>query len=258
MQTQHTIKKLVLDLTTNARTKPYALQRKCSSLITEKFAPGAEQVFNRHFPDEDIITIRKIEIDLGDLSIDELDKELIHLCLQQLHTQLQQLKLQPSILAAETIQTKSRQQYLIEQFLQFLKTGRVQQSKMFTADWEMQLLVSVKENTTSFLRLLQTVLNNYPAAHERLVSQFHQHFIIELLLTAAPDIPREWFHIINLIKQNLDPPHHHLIRRKIILVMIRILFLADTLESSSFFVQLDIVVKNWNNETNETSKEAIA
>ena len=78
---QHTIKKFSLELQTQSVEQSYALHKRCNKLVKEDLIVKLDKILSAQFSDDEIVRVNKIEIDLGNISNNDLEQEFIEKCI---------------------------------------------------------------------------------------------------------------------------------------------------------------------------------
>lgn len=223
---KHTIKKFSLNLVNQQKEHSYALQSKCSKLIKDQLVNKLDFVLSEQFTGEDIFRINKIEIDLGDIYSDDLEKEFVEKCLAGLSQQLKAVNYNKTINPEEpAIKKISRKDYDLEQFFYFLATGNLPslfKDVSFT-EWQQYILFAIENKKIYFLKRLKEEYNRNPEIVDRLIAQFDENFITKLVLFNNPSVSLWVNNIFNLFNQAPAVYEVLLIKKKVLQVILPLL-----------------------------------
>jgi len=188
---RHTIRRQFLEVEIDGDEREGAsLHRALPDLCTRLLAPAIGQVLERYASAETILTIERLDIDAGNVSLDELSRKLPGLVTGALETELSRISreghaiMPPLLMTGSTARLRTVQEKLIEAFLFFLENGTLPWSVSIVshAGLESEVAKALKEvspagslpvNVKS--ALFETLLS--PLARQRLVRQFSPAFI---------------------------------------------------------------------------------
>jgi hypothetical protein len=216
---QHTIKKFSLELQTQSAEQSYVLQRKCVKLIKEDLIAGIDELLLTQFNDEDIIRINRIEINLGNISSNDLEKHFTEKCIavftQKINAINAQRKPATTLQEAEKI---TRQDNSMEQFLYFLSTGKMHWAMpgIDFVNWQAGLISAIKDKKYFFLEKLGKAATQQYTAMERLVTQFDDTFIVGLVAIYSPFVKAGIADLLQLIQKSIPLVQMLTVRKKIL------------------------------------------
>ena len=178
----HIIQKQVFHLDLQGIPDGYALQKQIGELMWQKLQPELEKLFDRFADPEELIRIERLEIDIGNLPLRDLDDLFNARILAELETQLYRFVRQEHPKVKRQPLHSSR----FVQWLYFLEHG--------SASWplgrlsEAQLQRDVLEamaSDSSAIRQLETLLRRSPVALKRLIWQYGEGFLTRLVETIS-------------------------------------------------------------------------
>jgi hypothetical protein len=173
-----------------------ALQRRLPALCLQSLIPACERVLNRHTSSDRYLSIGRLEIDAGTISLERLDHELAEAAALALERSLREqvpVDGAPIATAFGKIRHKTDQQQIHEAFIYFLQTGRLPWSFRLPdgKNLEQVILDSWRQATESgpislmardaVYRLLESA-----AVRKRLVGQFSPLFLKTFVLLLSP------------------------------------------------------------------------
>ncbi len=181
---QHTIKKFSLELQTQSVEQSYALHSRCNKLIKEDLIGGLDKILSTQFNNDEVIRINKIEINLGNISNGDLEKEFIEKCIAGFTEKIKNINVSKKIdTALPEIEIINKEDNSIDQFFYFLSTGKMPwalQGINF-ANWQAELTVAIKNKQEYFIEKLTETAALQPSAMERLIIQFDDFFILAII-----------------------------------------------------------------------------
>lgn len=123
MRAPHQIQQATLSFNFDNALQAEQFERQAHRWTTEQLLPLIEHIFERFNPNHDVITIDRLELDLGELAADSLPERLLNAIEAQLCDKLG-LYLSPTTEALTTkVQRFSPDAYQWQQALHFLQTG---------------------------------------------------------------------------------------------------------------------------------------
>ena len=152
----HKIRRQFLNLEFNGNeAEGVALQQRLPDICDQLILPALEKVFNRLVPPDTFLTIDRLEIDAGIVTIKRLESELSEKITQALTKSLQELSGSASSPGSGDILCKTEGEGIGEAFIFFLKNG--------TLPWSFHLSPdsSFEEMVQQFLRELHCSIRNH-------------------------------------------------------------------------------------------------
>jgi hypothetical protein len=122
---QHIIRRQVLDVeVSGTEASGFALQRRLPELCHGWLTPALEPVLERAVPAHEHLTIDRLEIDAGLLSLENLERDLVEAVTQSLEKLLRErVRAAGAMGSFSATQRRTEAQSVQEAFLHFLKTG---------------------------------------------------------------------------------------------------------------------------------------
>ncbi len=223
---QHTIKKFSLELQVQSLEESYALHQRCNKLVKEDLIGRLDKILSTQFDKDEIIRINKIEIDLGNISNSDLEKEFIAKCIAGFTEKIKNINVSKKIDSAlPEIEIIDKETNCIEQFFYFLSTGKMPwalQGINF-ANWQAELIGAIKNNQIYFIEKLTETAALQPAAIERLIIQFDDFFILAVLPDNIPIVKTDLENLFLAIKKIIPFSQMIAVRKKILQVVLPVL-----------------------------------
>ena len=174
------------------------MQASVSSLMQHELEAGIDAVFNNVFPEDRIIRIDRLQLDLGTVNQQDFENEFKAQLLSELTKGL--LEQKDNLGYADGAGVLSKEQSLLSALIYFLEKGYLPwyQSATTMDNWETQILKSFtgRQYQQFFEKvLLQQHVND--AVIQRLILQFSDKFLGELLSGAMPEFGVSWELIYN-------------------------------------------------------------
>ena len=176
------------------KDEAFAFQTRVSDLLQNGLNNSLEDVLDRAFPPDKIIRIDSLSIDLGNISASNFEQEFKTRFIEALTKSLATKKEDLDVVNDEdTVFSKARS--LLNAFIFFLEKGYLPwySSVEKKPDWETELLNALSDKEYEYL--LNWLRDNYkerPVIVERLVLQFSDNFIGELLSKMPPGVDLPW------------------------------------------------------------------
>ena len=194
----HKIRRQFLNLEFNGtEAEGVALQHRLSDICDQCILPALEEVFNRLVPPDTFLTIDRLEIDAGIVTIKRLESELSEKITHALTKSLQELSGSGSSASshgAGNISCKTEGEGISEAFIFFLKNGTLPWSFHLSPDSGFEEMVQhlLREperfgNTPERIRREVVDVLTSAAARKRLVHQFSPVFLETLLTLISPE-----------------------------------------------------------------------
>lgn len=191
---KHLIYKQKVTLHLSKKNEVHALQDKVSMLLQSGLMDGLEAVLDSAFPPDKVVRIDKLQLDLGVISVKNFESEFKTQFIKSLSMSL---AVKAGSLdgpkGGEAIFTKAQATENILIF--FLENGHLpwygQTNRR--ADWEKEILGNL--SAVEYRHFFKWLKDNYrarPVIIERLILQFSDNFIGELLIAMAPVFNESW------------------------------------------------------------------
>lgn len=193
-----------------------ALQRRLPALCLQSLIPAFERVLNRHASSDRYLSIERLEIDAGAISLERLDHELAEAAARALERSLgEQIPVEGASILTEAgkIRRKTDQQRIHEAFMYFLQTGRLPWSFRLPdgKNLEQVILDSWRQAVESGLislmardavhRLLEPA-----AVRKRLVRQFSPLFLKTFVSLLSPGSEQVMAALLERLRRSIAAP----------------------------------------------------
>ncbi len=194
----HIIHKQQVTLNLPKREEAHTFQNRVSDLLRNELSASMETIFDEMFSSSDIIRIDSLLLDLGKIEIHNFEQEFkVHL-IEELKKNLSSPKSRSSQENDEEV--LSPEQSFIKAFIYFLENGRLPwySSVGNMAHWSKEILNAFsKKNDQYFINWLHDNYADKPVILQRLVLQFDNTFLEEILSIIAPLADESWGNIYN-------------------------------------------------------------
>ena len=198
---RHLIQKFIIELQVHPEKEAYSLQSKCNELVKGKLLQRLDPLFNNFFERGKVFRIEKLEIDLGAISIDDIEKLFVDRCLFELSEQLGRMNIKRSHEQEPTIERLNRKQTILDQFFYFLQMGQLPWSAMKPRFdfWQQQVLQAIEEEKEYFTTHFSTLVADHPDVIDRLLQQFDGTFIVKIVYSYEAGTKKEIFELLKLL-----------------------------------------------------------
>ena len=184
---RHIIKKQILDLEFHSTSDGFALQREVSELYKEKVLPQLSEVFDELVGPNTILRIQRLQVDLGDLNREDLERDFAQNCLRAIE---RELRLLSHIAESEApLETKvlSKEHSVLEVFRIFLESGMLPwfAAPEVAKDLQGAVLKAFQQDGTFELESIKALLRLKESAVRRLIWEFSPSLwnrLLELLV----------------------------------------------------------------------------
>lgn len=207
----HIIQRQYLHVEFNGtESQSLALQNRLSGWCQEELAPTLERVFNRCVPVDAHWSIGRFDIDIGGLSFDRLEQDLPGLVEksieQSLRNRMPVKTSLPDVTLRDTLVQTSTQQHLMQALIYFLRNGSLPWTFSLPAGrhLEQSLSDAWPESSLSSADELRPVLAS-SNARKRLVRQFSEAFLMNLLKRMAPGYSKTLTGILQTLRNSGMP-----------------------------------------------------
>lgn len=195
---QHIIKKQVFEISSTRRAEMFSIQQAASEYYYTEIVPVLEQVFNELAGEDELLSIDRMEIDLGliqwqqqqkKISIDQLQVMLRQLIQKELEDKLIE-KTSDSVFKQpkqHSIVKNSLRQHVSEQWLYYMEKGILPWGiQQITANWQTKVLEAFATSIVHTERLRKMV-REQPGTLLRMVREHDEYFLAQLVavLTAT-------------------------------------------------------------------------
>lgn len=190
----HIIRRQYLDVTVSGDERDgIALQQRITALFTGELMPALEAVLERSGPSDGHLYIDRLEIDLGDLELEDLDVQLKAVFAEKLESSIREMAHRGAVqkqnavpVFDENVRWSDDAVATIEAFGYFLENGRLPWHFRLpsgqTLEKRVLEVLKVNARRTAFAQTILQVLRQ-SGARERLVLQGSDH-LLEVLFTA--------------------------------------------------------------------------
>ncbi len=261
---QHIIKKQVFEISSTRRTEMFSIQQAASEFYYTEIVPALEQVFNELAGEDEILSIGRMEIDLGliqwqqqqkKLSIDQLQDTLRMLIKKQLEKTSADKANDPVIGAPQQTSFKKipLRLQMAEQWLYYMEKGILPWGLLqITASWQTKVLEAFATSIDHTERL-RKMLREHPGTLLRLVQEHDQYFLTQLVavLTATEqsrlsELTKQLLSVYEIITKQQKEVTSELSKKIHLLIWQWLLHIAATVESGTTTEQLVTkVVTKW-------------
>ncbi len=206
---QHIIKKQVIDLRLDKKTDSFYLQQLVSEHYWREIVPALQKAFDNASADDEIIQIDKLEIDLGTVSVKDIEKRRWEDdAYKKITAQLSIALADVSVLQKIKRQTTSLS--TADQWLFYMQHGYLKWSTLkIDENWHQKILEAFATNSTIIQRL-RILIHENPAAVKRIVFQHTENFLETLVETLTAErqnmlsvIIREITEVIAFLKSSI-------------------------------------------------------
>jgi hypothetical protein len=216
---RHIIHKQKVMLQVSKRENAGALQASVSNLLQHELRNGVDALFTAAFPADKIIRIDTLQLNLGVLNQQNFERDFKAQFLSELAKGLSAQK--ENLNFTGSAEELSNTQSLINAFIFFLEKGYLPwyQSATSMGDWETELLNnSTAQEYQNFFDRILVKHRNSERVIQRLVLQFSDKFLEELLIKSGPGFNALWeliYRDITLIVNSVVKSDPATIRQKI-------------------------------------------
>ncbi|MBN9400235.1 MAG: hypothetical protein J0I17_08675 ['Candidatus Kapabacteria' thiocyanatum] len=178
-----------------------ALQRRLSSRFQDDIVRTLQSVFDRHAPVGGHLTIDRLELDLGSVSMETVEAEIADALTKELDDALRRQTFDVIVDAGHadrrggTMDTgfHGRKERLFDAFLHVLETGRLPWSMLLPGGATLEGLLleelgSGPDTTSNVLRRAMLLVATSPIARRRLIWQFSESFRFMMIAATMPSI----------------------------------------------------------------------
>lgn len=176
MDQHHTIGRILVELELPSREQAFFMHEKVSTLCRDKLIPLLSALLDSWTDEHTLLRIDRLEIDLGQLSADLLDKEFPDLILSYLHSRYPSMK-------GKQVQEPGMEWHLLsrnhfDNWLHFLEKGLLPATAGVAnrAAWENGVLEALATERTAMEECRQ-LLSRQESAVDRLLLQFNREFV---------------------------------------------------------------------------------
>lgn len=176
MAQHHTIGKLLLELELPASQNALSLQEKLGAICKDRLVYALQELLDSWADAGTLLRVDRLEIDLGQCTTQQLEKELPERIISYLRNRYPSLQQQPQLEAG--MERHPMIQGYFDSWLYFLEHGLLPDTSHIqdNAAWEAGVL-EILATATPALEKCRRVLETHPAAISRMVLQFSRQFI---------------------------------------------------------------------------------
>jgi hypothetical protein len=171
----HIIHQQKLEVQFESNMDYFSIQNEIQELYYEQLLPAIEALFDETAGDKTSIVIERLEIDCGILNSNGWKKALVEKALREIKVQLNQ---HPG-------KEADNDRFAINDFLYFLENGRLLWNSRIQSVRELEQAINERQLDSTETKRLETLLKTNSAAAERLIYNFSEPFIQNLLRKIA-------------------------------------------------------------------------
>jgi hypothetical protein len=177
---KHIIRKEVIALSVEKGIDVFSLQQQLSRVNEDSILPILEKVFDELSEEDELFSLEKLEIDLGNIRRDAFDhngleNEIINKIREQVREQLKEIQYSTGMMKEPLVSSRARI------WMQFLITGRLGWNiTVMDTVFRRQVLESLAGNY-SMVRQLREIIYSSPDVVKRVVYQHDEEFVIRLM-----------------------------------------------------------------------------
>lgn len=197
---QHIIKKQVISLAINKKSGVFRMQQAMSAHYRNKVLPVLENIFNELSHDDEMIHIDHLEINLGEVSEDEINRDdwgedIRSTIKEQLYAQIGQAR------ERKQIDHEAKAIGICRQWLFYMQNGYLPWNTLQVNEaWYNQVLEALAADYNSVTEL-RGIIKQQPAVSHRIVWQHSEKFLIQLVTILAPEDRPGLAKVINGLQQ---------------------------------------------------------
>jgi hypothetical protein len=215
---KHIINRQVLELTIPERGVARSIQNKTSEIVKYKLQPALDKLFSKLTTADEIVRIDKLVIDLGTVSMDELEKVLVERSLNEISDKISRLKISGltdkgikpvngnSVDENRKFTTLSKSKDVLDQFVYFLQFGRFPWWHKSDKSSAKPVTDQLEEIFAEILKFEATVLKSSifpllgdPSVRKRLVFQFNHSQLNALLKKLDKKLFETFFSVFRVL-----------------------------------------------------------
>jgi len=219
---KHIINRQVLELTIPERGVAQSVQNKSSEIVKYKLQPALDKLFSKLTTADEIIRIDKLVVDLGTVSVNELENVLVERSLKEISDKINRLKISGLIKTGiksvnghsagvnEKFTSTSESKDLLDQFVYFLQFGRFpwwQKSDKSSANTDktqlQEIFDEILKSEVAVLKSVILPLLGDPLVRKRLVFQFNQTQLSALLKKLDNKLFETYFSVFQVLRSGV-------------------------------------------------------
>lgn len=190
---RHIIHRQVIELRLASRNDAFRIQSRASQLFQQEVAQRLDEHFSRLGLGESMLRIPRLEIELGRISLENLDRDFVNLCALSIQREVERILRQAGLETATTRETGngrepagvliSASEYRLQALRLFLVEGIVPppfQGKRWEA-LETEWMEVLEYQSQSAIEMLRDLAARIPLSMERMARQFSPQWIEALL-----------------------------------------------------------------------------
>jgi hypothetical protein len=170
-RTSHIILRQKMEVHFESMDDYFGVQNEIQELFYDQLLPAMDALFDEAVGDKKHVVIERMEIDCGLLNSNRWKEELVEKTLREIQAQL---NLQPKV-------TVNHEVVEITELLFFLENGRLPWNSRIQSVKELEAMISVQQLSRSEIMRLKALLSVSLDASERLVYNFSEAFIRDML-----------------------------------------------------------------------------
>lgn len=182
-QQEHIIKRQIIELDVPPNMGNFQLQQKVETWMEQMVLPKLDQLFNELLPADRYLEIDQLEIDLGSIELTTFDQALADHYLEEIRRSIEEKIHLATFQADEQTKWQTNENTWMETFLHFLQTGTFPWWKpaVRMEKFERELRQAFRNNPRLVQSRVFVLLSSVPKTCSRLVQQFSESFIQQLL-----------------------------------------------------------------------------
>lgn len=168
----HIIQKQVYEINVAGYTNAINKQNEIQEWNLQFLLPVLSHKLDRLSTGDDIVTIEKMELDIGNISENINEKEWISKIMDQMDQEISFIKNNPTPLQKPMIYRKDRLKFAVEQWIFFLVHGYLQDNSLFKdlSQLKKELILIEETGKKDLLELLNGLQNSFQALYRIVVS----------------------------------------------------------------------------------------
>lgn len=119
----HRIRRQILDIELPREAGAVALQRRVARVFLERVLPELERLFDRIAPADRFLQIRRLEIDLGQMSETNWEQTFVERCREQVARKMGEIPFEPDKSGPPNAAAAAPEEHALSVLLHFLETG---------------------------------------------------------------------------------------------------------------------------------------
>lgn len=183
---EHIIKKQVIELSLDKKLDAFYIQQKVSNHYYAKILPLLLRAFDAASSDDELITIERLEVNIGTIDLKELEKDT---WVAKIFTNLTEQLIPVSLGLISPIKTESKSRQLSHagQWMFYMRHGYLPWNALeINEAWYKNVLEAFATDTIAINHLRELIIQ-YPNAVTRMVAQHSEEFLKALVETLTAE-----------------------------------------------------------------------